>query len=440
MKAPRAAGPATGLATGQAILSRRGFLATTAGAAAAAGAATALTAGGLASLISACDSAAVNADLLTQLPVPGPFNPVTWPISARNRPIADGMRAEQDATLAVFTWPGRIAAQCLDKFARKHGCLVKLTTFGSMSDAIATLASKNSRFDVLLGVPIATLGTVIGRNLVQPLNHSYIPNISQAWPQFTNPFYDQNWQYTVPYTIYTTGIGWRKDLVDADPYAMVNGWELLWNAKYTGRVAILDDYREAISLGLLAGGLADLNTPDPLLIDGAASSLTELASLARPKLDNTAFRQLATGRTWVQHAWSGQIAAAIKNLPPGTPPDVLGYWFPPDGSGPVANDMITIPRSAQNPVLAHLFMNFMLDVPNAMTNAGGIGYMQPLRWMTPRRLVTHGILPADLISTAVLEDYFYRCLKELQLPVATDALWQQAFQSVVAHMQLAESS
>lgn len=421
-------------------MSRRGFLATTAGAAAVTAAATVVTAGGLSSLVSACDSAAVNADLLTQQPVPGPFHPVTWPISAGNRPIAGGRRAEQDATLSVYTWPGRIAAECLDQFARKHGCLVRLTTFGSMSEALATLASKKSRFDVFLGVPIATLGPLIGRNLIQPLNQSYIPNITQAWPQFTNPFYDQNWQYTVPYTIYTTGIGWRKDLVDADPYALANGWELLWNAKYAGRVAILDDYREAISLGLLARGQADLNTPDPLLIDGAVGSLNQLAALAHPRLDNNAFRQLATGRTWVQHAWSGQVAAATRHLPPGTPPDVLGYWFPPDGSGPVANDMIAIPRSAQNPVLAHLFMNFMLDVPNAMTNVRGIGYMQPLRWITPRRLVLHGILPTSLISTAVLEGYFYRCLKELQLPMATDALWQQAFGSVVAHMRLAESS
>ncbi len=430
MKAPRAVGPAT--------LSRRGFLATTAGATAVTAAATALTAGGVGSLLAACDSAAVNADLLTTRRMPGPGNPVTWPISAHNQPIAEGIRAEHDATLAVYTWPGRIAARCLDKFARKHGCGVKLTTFGSMSEAITTLASKNSRFDVLLGVPIATLGTLIGRNLLQPLNQSYIPNISQVWPQYFNPFYDQHWQYTVPYTIYTTGIGWRRDLVDANPYAMANGWELLWNAEYSGRVAILDDYREAISLGLLSNGVADLNTADPMLIDRAASSLTTLASLAHPKLDNNAFRQLATGRTWVQHAWSGQIAAAARNLPHGTPASALGYWYPPGGSGPVANDTITIPRSAQNPVLAHLFMNFMLDVPNAMTNARDIGYMQPLRWMTPRRLVLHGVLPASLVSTAVLESYFYRGLKELQLPVASDALWQQAFQSVVAHMQLAE--
>ena len=34
------------------------------------------------------------------------------------------------------------------------------------------------------------MAQLMGTKLVQPLNHSYIPNISQAWPDFTNPFYD----------------------------------------------------------------------------------------------------------------------------------------------------------------------------------------------------------------------------------------------------------
>ena len=64
------------------------------------------------------------------------------------------------------------------------------------------------------------LGDLIESKLIQPLNHSYIPNIQQAWPDFQNPYYDRGWQYTVPYTIYTTGIAWRKDKVHENPYAM----------------------------------------------------------------------------------------------------------------------------------------------------------------------------------------------------------------------------
>jgi spermidine/putrescine transport system substrate-binding protein len=420
-------------------LSRRAFLAgaaRTAARTATGTAAAALAAGGLGSLLSACDSAGLNPDLFKPSPPPAPERPVTWPISAANKPIANGLLAERDATLAVYTWPGRIAAECLHKFSRKYGCHVQVTTFGSISEATATVTTKPTRFDVLLGVPVALLGTLIGSDLIQPLNHSYIPNISQVWEQFTDPFYDQNWQYTVPYTIYTTGIGWRKDLVEADPYSMLNGWELLWRPEYNGHVAMLDDYREGLGLGLLVDGITNLNTADPMQLDDAARSLTQLGTLVHPRLSNTAFRDLTTGTTWVQHAWSGQVTAAAKNLPPGIPQDVLGYWFPPSGAGPAANDTITIPRSAQNPVLAHLFMNFMLDTPNAVTNARGIGYMQPVSWMTPKRLMHYGVLPPALLSAVVLESEFWRGLKELQLLSGADALWQQAWQSAVTNMRL----
>jgi len=415
-------------------LSRRAFLAGAAGTASTAAAA--LAAGGLGSLLAACDSATVNANVRSQSLVPRPYQPVTWPINAGNKPIADGLRAEKNATLAVYSWAGRIAAECLDKFSRRYGCQVKLTTFNSMHEAITTITTRPTRFDVFLGAPIAMLGTLIQRSLIQPLNHSYIPNIRQAWPQFANPFYDQHWQYTVPYTIYTTGVGWRRDQVKVDPSWLYNGWKLLWRPKYNGHVAMLDDYREGIGLGLLYLDLPELSTADPLLLDAAARSLTSLATLVHPKLSNNAATDLAVGTTWLQQAWSGQVAAAHKNLPPGTPGDVLGYWFPASGAGPAGSDTIAIPRSARNPVLAHLLLNFMLDTPNALANTRGTGFMQPLNGMTATRLVREGAVPPSLISTVVLENTYSRGLKELALPAAADALWQQAWQSVVSHMQL----
>ena len=35
-------------------------------------------------------------------------------------------------------------------------------------------------------------------------------------------------------------------------------------------------------------------------------------------------------------------------------------------------------KGAQNPVLAHLFLNYMLDLQNALTNISYNGYMQPI--------------------------------------------------------------
>jgi spermidine/putrescine-binding protein len=121
------------------------------------------------------------------------------------------------------------------------------------------------------------------------------------------------------------------------------------------------------------------------------------------------------------------MAAAGEYMPKGVPVEVVGYWFPPDGKGPVANDTLTILRSATNPVLAHLFLNYLMDLPNALENISYNGYMQPLNEITPQRLVKEKILPPSLASTAVLPSYFRRGVAELQLPVDADALWQQAW-------------
>jgi spermidine/putrescine transport system substrate-binding protein len=235
------------------------------------------------------------------------------------------------------------------------------------------------------------------------------------------------WKYTVPYTIYTTGISWRKDKVRENPYAMKNGYAMPWMPKYKGKVAILDDYREGISLGLLKNGLTNLNTRNKAQIDLARRSLQQLVSQVNVKIDNNDYTEIPNGQVWIHHAWSGDMAAAPSYMPKGTPVEVVGYWFPKDGRGPVANDTNTVLRSATNPVLAHLFLNYLLDVPHALENISWNGYMQPLNDITPQRLVKEEILPPSLMSTAVVPSDFRRGFGELQLPVDTDALWQQAW-------------
>jgi spermidine/putrescine transport system substrate-binding protein len=360
------------------------------------------------------------------VPLPRQDHPVTWPVYPGNAAIKSGLAPEQDATLQVYTWEAYINQAVVNSFAKKYKTKVQVTTFNTMNEAVSKLRSGLS-YDLLVGATVDVLGQLIEGQLVQPLNHSYLPNISQAWPDYTNPFYDQHWQYTVPYTIYTTGITWRKDLVDENPYAMANPWAMPWQPKYKGRVAILDDYREGICLGLMKNGLFDLNTTDYRQIATSRQALQDLNGLVNMRIDNNDYSEVPAGQTWITNAWSGDMAAAASYMPKGVNVDVVGYWFPPDGRGPVANDTNLVLRSATNPVLAHTFLNYMLDLPNVLENISWNGYMQPLTGVTPQVLVKEQILPPSLISTAVRPSTFRRGLFELQLPVDADALWQQAW-------------
>ena len=387
------------------------------------GFAAAVLAGGGATLLDACAAYLVGPN---NIPLPRPTNPVTWPVSG-NSAIPNGMALEKGATLQVYNWVAYINQACVNSFAKKYNCKVEVTTFNTMNEALSKLRS-GLKFDVLMGATVDVLGDLIESKLIQPLNHSYIPNIHQAWPDFSNPYYDRGWQYTVPYTIYTTGIAWRKDKVRENPYAMANPWkEMFFQPQYKGKIAILDDYREAISLGLMMNGIYDLNTTSKAQIDLSRQTLLQLADAVDMQIDNNDYSEVPDGQTWIHHAWSGDMAAAPSYMPKGVPVEVVGYWFPKDGKGPIANDTNTVLRSASNPVLAHAFLNYLLDEPVVLENISWNGYMQPLTSITPELLVKEQILPPSLMSTAVVPSDFRRGIAELQLPVDADALWQQAW-------------
>ena len=383
----------------------------------------ALAALGAGDLLSGCASDLTGSG---KLPLPRPDNPVKWPVFAGNTAIKSGLEQEQNATLQVYIWEAYINQDVVNAFAKKYKCKVQLTTFNTMDEALSKLRS-GLTYDVLVGATPDVLGQIVEGQLAQPLNHSYIPNISQAWPDYTDPFYDKGWQYTTPYTIYTTGITWRKDKVDENPYAMRNPWSMPWQGKYRGRVAILDDYREGISLGLMKNGNFNLNTTDYSQIALSRQSLQDLSSLVNLRISQTDYSDVPAGETWISSAWSGDMAAAPSYMPKGVNVDVIGYWFPVNGRGPVNNDTMVVLKGASNPVLAHLFLNNLLDLSVVLNNISWNGYMQPLTGVTPQVLVKEQILPPSLTSTVVLPSNFKTGLFELQLPVDADALWQQAW-------------
>ncbi len=357
-------------------------------------------------------------------PLPRQDRPVKWPVYPDNKPIASGLAPEQGATLEIYNWVAYINESVIKNFCKKYNCKYALTTFNTMEEALAKLNSGELKFDVFLPT-VDVLGQLIAQKLIRPLNHSYIPNITNAWPDYRNPFYDVAWQYTTPYSIYTTGMAWRKDKVNLSP-----SWNMPWQgAPYKGKVAVLDDYRETISLALMRAGNFDLNTTSTPQIQAAGRALQELASLTNVRIDNNDYTDVPTGKTWIHHAWSGDMAASYSYLPKGTSVDTLGYWFPANRKGPVANDLMVNLTTGANPVLSHMFIDYMLNVDNAFENYSYVGYMQPLTAVTPARLIKEQLLPPQLTSTVVLPDYFRHGIFQLELPPAADAVWESTWNS-----------
>jgi spermidine/putrescine transport system substrate-binding protein len=380
----------------------------------------------LGGMLSGCGSAlnAIGAGGNDKIPLPRQDNPIKWPIFPDNKPIASGLAPEKGATLQIYNWVAYINEAVINNFCKKYDCNYSLTTFNTMEEAISKLVSGQFQFDVFFPT-VDVLSQLILAKLIRPLNQSYIPNMANTWADYRNPFYDQGWRYTTPYSIYTTGMAWRKDKVNLSP-----SWNMPWEgARYKGKVAVLDDYRETIGLALLRSGNLNLNETSTPVIQAAGKALSELSALTNVRIDNNDYTDVPTGKTWIHHAWSGDMAAANQYLPKGTSIDTIGYWFPANRRGPVANDLMVNLPSGANPVLSHLFIDYMLDVGNALENYSYVGYMQPLTEVTPEKLISEKLLPPQLVSTVVLPTYFRDGLFELELPPAVDAVWESTWNS-----------
>jgi spermidine/putrescine transport system substrate-binding protein len=357
-------------------------------------------------------------------------HPVTLPIYSDNESIASGMNLEK-GPLNLYNWDAYINPATVKAFEKEFGVKVSITTFENEDNAISKLTTGQTEFDVWWAT-VDLMSRAVADKLIQPLNHSYLPNLKNVWPSLQNPYYDQHSRYSVPYTVYTTGIAWRTDKVQKAPPDYANPYDIFWDShQYAGKVAILDDQREGLAMTLLRRHFYDVNTEDPAQINRAEKELSQLTSIANVKVNVNDYTDLPSGKTYISQAWSGDIAGAPYYLPKGVKPSVLGYWSPRTHAE-TQNDMITILRGAKHPVLAHAFLNFMLDNKNGLDNFSWNGYIPPLEAIDPNTLVAQGYIPPNLASTIVRKSDFVKGVTIDALTTKGQALWQNAWSNFTA--------
>jgi spermidine/putrescine transport system substrate-binding protein len=367
-------------------------------------------------------------------PLPRNDNSVTWAITDDNPMIAEGGQPE-GGTLRLFNYADYLYPALARKFEDEFDCKVELATYNSADEAIAKLASGVVDYDVILGLSGSNIVNLMARQLLQPLNHSYLPNLEKnIWPELADPFYDRGSRYTVPYVVWQDGIGWRNDKLREDIAAMDVPWDIFWEAApYRGKVGLLDDKRDGLSMPMQRDALrnetkVDLNTEDPELIAKAGRDLEELTDICNIKVTITDYQTLPEATAWLHHSWSGDLlAGAFYYMPSGVSPEVLSFWGP-DSGGVVQNDFLCITKAAQSPVLAHAFLNFLLAEENAYENFVQFnGYVPPQKALDAETLISRGVIPSSLETAVVRPDQFVANQELLQLTVEGERLWDQAW-------------
>jgi spermidine/putrescine-binding protein len=251
-------------------------------------------------------------------------------------------------TLYYFTWSDYVGPELLEEFERQTGAKVVVDTFSSNEELLAKLQSGASGYDVIVPSDFM-VSVMIKQGLLAELDHASIPNARQLVKRLETLPVDPAHRYSVPYLWGTVGIGYDSSLVTPPP----DSWAVLWDARYKGRISMLNDQREVFGAVLRLMGQS-MNTRDPAVIEAAKAKLLKQKPLVKTYSSDHFDHLLASGEVVLAQGWGGPIARAMALKPS------IKYVVPKEGAT-IWADCLVVPKTSRNKELAMQFINYLLD-------------------------------------------------------------------------------
>lgn len=303
-----------------------------------------------------------------------------------------------DGDLVYFNWADFVDPAVFEGFEKEYGVKVVQSNFDSMEGMAAKLNSGN-QYDIIFPTAKWTQRLATGGRL-RTIDHTRLKNaeaVFGGYDYFADPWYDPGSRHTVPFTMYKTGIGWRRDRLGE----LTGSWDDLWNEQAKGKVFVLDDRDEVLGMGALKLGLG-LTTDD----QGDLARVTDTLRSLRPRLrgfSSDSYNNLLNGNADMTQAWSGDMAAMLAQA---EDPAVFGFEVAREGA-PVNSDCYAIPANAQHPGTAMLFIDYMLRPENVKKNIEYIGYPMPVRGSEDTYTALVEPFPQCQVTAADLKDDLY---------------------------------
>ncbi len=170
-------------------------------------------------------------------------------------------------------------------------------------------------------------------------------------------------------------------------------------------------------------------------MNAAVADLKELYDICNVKVGDSQYQTIPENKAWLNQAWSGDIMSAyFYYLPKGTPGTVMSYWRPGKGFGPVQNDCFSICATTKKPVLAHLWLNYVLDNTVGYSNFVNFnGYQPPLNEIDPDDLIKNKVILPGMKTAVMTEaDLGPTSLQESTLTTSGQQLWQNGYSQFLA--------
>lgn len=272
--------------------------------------------------------------------------------------ISDGSDGSLDTIHAFEDW-----------YESTYGQKVKVnySTYASNEDLYAKLKSGSVSYDVIIPSDYM-IARLKDEGMLQPLNFDNIPNYQHIHEGFQGLYYDPDNQYSVPYTYGVVGIIYDANQVDP---ADAQGWDLMWNEKYAGKILQFNNSRDAFGTAMYKDGL-DVNTTDKAQWDQALQTLLDQRPLVKGYVMDEIFNSLESGEAAIGAYYAGDYftmaEAQAENVD-------LQFYYPEPTNYFI--DAMCIPTGCQNQELAEIFINYMLSEEPAVANAEYISYASP---------------------------------------------------------------
>jgi len=323
--------------------------------------------------------------------------------------------------LAIYNWGTYIAPQLLTQFEEQYGVKVRYDEFDNDDELLNNLRV-GSTYDLI--VPSDTLIPLMrSEGLLARLNHQNIPNLANLASEFSNPSYDPQNRYSVPYQWGTIGIGYNIQKTGRE----LTSWRDLFEPQFKGRVGILDDYNLALGIILLMLGYSPNSVNVVHLEEARDFLMTQLKQVVI--VGDVGQDYLVRGELDVVVEFNGDIAQLMRDNPN------IRFVIPEEG-GYIFVDAMAIPAAAPNKDLAELFINFILDPQNGATLSNEIRYGSPnlasYTFLNPDDLLDPVIYPPDDVERRL----FYQAFIDAQTNRLYAEIWE-AFRQI-NHLSLSK--
>ena len=270
-------------------------------------------------------------------------------------------------TLKLYLPGEYIGEDLISNFESQFGVKVIVENFDS-NEMMYTKIQAGDSYDVLIPSDYM-IERLIAGDYLQKLDRSLVPNLDNLSPAVQNMDYDPDNTWSVPYFWGSVGLVYNHENVD--PAAVeAEGWEILRNTDYAGRIYIYDSERDSFMMAFKALGCS-MNTDDPAEIDAAYNWLREMNNTMSPVyVTDEVIDAMMAGYKDIAVVYSGDATVILDEN------EEMSFSMPNEGTN-IWCDAMVIPANAENPLLAHEFINYTLTYEASFDNSETVGYASP---------------------------------------------------------------